>query len=166
MSDPTNLTPLELAIMKSLWRRGSAVVREVQADLLPERKLAYTTVMTVMDRLFKKGALRANEEIARPRLRTQFYRKPGKSPGGDRAHREFLWRFQNTVEPICGSEEGLSTRRVSAPKRSRFESDRRLAPIGLSAQLDISGHCCRVTVSNERLCMYPKRESGQKRNVY
>ena len=43
--------------MKSLWRRGSALVREVQADLLPERKLAYTTVMTVMDRLFKKGAL-------------------------------------------------------------------------------------------------------------
>ena len=44
--------------MKSLWRRRSGVVREVQADLLPERKLAYTTVMTVMDRLFKKGALR------------------------------------------------------------------------------------------------------------
>ena len=44
--------------MKSLWRRRWAVVREVQADLLPERKLAYTTVMTVMDRLFKKGALR------------------------------------------------------------------------------------------------------------
>ena len=44
--------------MKSLWRRRSGLVREVQADLLPERKLAYTTVMTVMDRLFKKGALR------------------------------------------------------------------------------------------------------------
>ena len=58
MSVPTNLTPLELAIMKSLWRRRSGLVREVQADLLPERKLAYTTVMTVMDRLFKKGALR------------------------------------------------------------------------------------------------------------
>ncbi len=62
MSDPTNLTPLELAIMKSLWRRGSAVVREVQADLLPERKLAYTTVMTVMDRLFKKGALKRTKK--------------------------------------------------------------------------------------------------------
>ena len=52
------LTPLELAIMKSLWRRRSARVKDVQPDLLPDRVLAYTTVMTVMDRLFKKGALR------------------------------------------------------------------------------------------------------------
>ena len=62
MSVATKLTPLELAIMRSLWRRRSAVVREVQADLLPERKLAYTTVMTVMDRLFKKGALRRSKK--------------------------------------------------------------------------------------------------------
>ncbi len=62
MSVPINLTPLELAIMKSLWRRRSAIVREVQTDLLPERKLAYTTVMTVMDRLFKKGALRRTKK--------------------------------------------------------------------------------------------------------
>ena len=48
------LTPLELAIMKSLWRRGEATVRQVQDDLVRERQLAYTTVMTVMDRLFKK----------------------------------------------------------------------------------------------------------------
>ncbi len=52
------LTPLELTIMNSLWKRGSATVREVQSDLLPDRRLAYTTVMTVMDRLFKKGTLR------------------------------------------------------------------------------------------------------------
>ena len=43
--------------MKSVWRRQRAVVRDVQADLLPHRQLAYTTVMTVMDRLFKKGVL-------------------------------------------------------------------------------------------------------------
>lgn len=49
------LTPLELAIMRSLWKRGQATVREVQGDLATERQLAYTTVMTVLDRLFKKG---------------------------------------------------------------------------------------------------------------
>ena len=48
------LTPLELAMMKSLWRQGEATVLQVQNDLVPERRLAYTTVMTVMDRLFKK----------------------------------------------------------------------------------------------------------------
>jgi BlaI family penicillinase repressor len=51
----TTLTPLELAIMKSLWKRGSARVKEVREDLYAERGLAYTTVMTIMDRLFKKG---------------------------------------------------------------------------------------------------------------
>jgi predicted transcriptional regulator len=54
----TTLTPLELAIMKSLWRRGSAPVKDVRPDLLPDRDLAYTTVMTVMARLFKKGIVR------------------------------------------------------------------------------------------------------------
>lgn len=52
------LTPLELRIMKSVWRRGTARVRDVQSDLLPGRKLAYTTVMTVLDRLFRKGIVR------------------------------------------------------------------------------------------------------------
>jgi len=58
----TTLTPLELAIMKSLWQRRSARVREVQGDLLPDRKLAYTTVMTVLDRLFRKGAVRRSKK--------------------------------------------------------------------------------------------------------
>ena len=56
------LTPLELDIMKSLWRRRSAQVKDVQPDLLPDRDLAYTTVMTVMDRLFKKGILRRTKK--------------------------------------------------------------------------------------------------------
>ena len=48
--------------MKSLWRRRSAQVKDVQPDLLPDRELAYTTVMTVMDRLFKKGILRRTKK--------------------------------------------------------------------------------------------------------
>ena len=58
----TTLTPVELAIMKSLWRRRAGCVREVQGDLLPDRKLAYTTVMTVLDRLFRKGVVRRSKE--------------------------------------------------------------------------------------------------------
>lgn len=58
----TTLTPLELAIMKSLWQRQDALVRDVQRDLLPTRPLAYTTVMTVLDRLFKKGLVRRRKK--------------------------------------------------------------------------------------------------------
>lgn len=41
--------------MKALWALEKATVHEVRACLLPERPLAYTTVMTVMGRLVRKG---------------------------------------------------------------------------------------------------------------
>jgi predicted transcriptional regulator len=50
------LGDLESAIMDRLWAwRRSAAVREVVDDLNQERPLAYTTVMTVMDILHRKG---------------------------------------------------------------------------------------------------------------
>ncbi|MFT4294937.1 MAG: BlaI/MecI/CopY family transcriptional regulator [Micropruina sp.] len=49
---------LEQAVMDVLWSSPTALsVRAVQAALAGERELAYTTVMTVMDRLAKKGQL-------------------------------------------------------------------------------------------------------------
>lgn len=51
----TRLGELERAVMDVLWDRpGPASVREV-ADALHPRELAYTTVMTVLDRLAGKG---------------------------------------------------------------------------------------------------------------
>lgn len=53
------LGELEQLIMSVLWRsRTPLLVRDVQEALkAQDRDLAYTTVMTVMDRLTKKGAL-------------------------------------------------------------------------------------------------------------
>ena len=51
------LGELETRVMRSMWRRSTATVRQVHADLLRERELAYTTVMTVMERLWRKGIL-------------------------------------------------------------------------------------------------------------
>ena len=51
------LTPLELDIMKVVWNRTPINVRSVQEAIRPARKLAYTTVMTIMDRLYHKGVL-------------------------------------------------------------------------------------------------------------
>lgn len=49
---------LEAAVMDVLWRREApATVREVLDELTASRALAYTTVMTVMDNLHRKGAL-------------------------------------------------------------------------------------------------------------
>jgi predicted transcriptional regulator len=51
------LTPLELDVMKAVWRRPPITVRDVQELVRPSRHLAYTTVMTIMDRLRHKGFL-------------------------------------------------------------------------------------------------------------
>jgi predicted transcriptional regulator len=50
---------LESTIMQWLWdRREPATVREVHTALRERREIAYTTVLTVMDNLYKKSWLR------------------------------------------------------------------------------------------------------------
>lgn len=52
------LGELEQVVMDRIWSRDQpAAVRDVLQDLLPGRPLAYTTVMTVMDNLRRKGVL-------------------------------------------------------------------------------------------------------------
>lgn len=41
--------------MRMLWALGEGTVHQVRARLLPDRPLAYTTVLTVMDQLARKG---------------------------------------------------------------------------------------------------------------
>ncbi len=52
---PAHLGPLERKVLEAVWARGTATVREVVRD----GKLcqAYPTIMTTMDRLFKKRIL-------------------------------------------------------------------------------------------------------------
>jgi|SRR5579872_989386 len=51
-------TDLELELLKVIWARGEATVREVFQDLAKQRKIAYTTVLTMMGVLEHKGHLR------------------------------------------------------------------------------------------------------------
>jgi predicted transcriptional regulator len=49
--------PLELLCLKVLWSLQEASVREVREIVARSRPLAYTTIMTVLDRLVRKGKL-------------------------------------------------------------------------------------------------------------
>lgn len=51
------LGPLEQRLLEALWERGHANVRELVDPGGPCHGLAYTTVMTTLDRLFKKNLL-------------------------------------------------------------------------------------------------------------
>ncbi len=50
-----DLAPLELDCMSRLWRLGEATVRQIRDALAATRPRAYTTIMTIMDRLASKG---------------------------------------------------------------------------------------------------------------
>ncbi|MHB8643467.1 MAG: BlaI/MecI/CopY family transcriptional regulator [Gaiellaceae bacterium] len=51
------LGALQAAVMEIIWRRESATVREVVDELNKKRDLAYTTVLTLVSRLWSRGLL-------------------------------------------------------------------------------------------------------------
>jgi BlaI family transcriptional regulator, penicillinase repressor len=52
------LTSQELEIMKLIWPKGQATIREVYDQLREQRTIAYTTVQTMMNILETKGHLK------------------------------------------------------------------------------------------------------------
>ena len=74
------LAPLELECMNTLWPLGEASVRDIQTSLAPTLPRAYTTIMTIMDRLTQKGIV-----VRRKAGRAYLYR-PSLSADQARAH--------------------------------------------------------------------------------
>ena len=72
-SSSPQLGPLEQRLLEALWARGSATVRELLED--GHQDLAYTTVMTTLDRLFKKNVLTREPERRAFRYTARFTRQ-------------------------------------------------------------------------------------------
>lgn len=96
-SDPL-LGPLEQEVLELVWQRGKASVRDIHMEF--GERLAYTTLMTTLDRLFKKGVL------ARHKDGRAFCYSPRATPEElargltRRALDGLLGRSQNGVEPL------------------------------------------------------------------
>lgn len=93
----STLTDQELEIMKVVWERERATVRDVYETLLEHRKIAYTTVMTMMKILEEKKYLKKTQED-----RAYVYRptKP-KNQVIRGMVREFIDRvFNGSAEPL------------------------------------------------------------------
>jgi BlaI family transcriptional regulator, penicillinase repressor len=93
----STLTEQELEIMKIVWAREQATVRDVYEELLKRRKIAYTTVMTMMKILEQKKYLKKSQED-----RAYLYRpaRPRQQVIGGMV-REFLNRvFNGAAEPL------------------------------------------------------------------
>lgn len=62
MPAPSDLSDLQLSILRVLWQQGEASAAEVQSALEKDRPLALTTVATVLSRLEKRGVVRHRSE--------------------------------------------------------------------------------------------------------
>ncbi|MCB9915747.1 MAG: BlaI/MecI/CopY family transcriptional regulator [Planctomycetes bacterium] len=62
MDPASQLTPLQLAVLRALWAHGEATVAEVREHLADQRELAQQTVATVLARLEKQGVVTHRNE--------------------------------------------------------------------------------------------------------
>ena len=93
----SSLTAQELEIMKLVWRLESATVRQVYEALLQKRRIAYTTVMTMMKILEQKGFLKKRQE---ERAYVYSPTRPQKEIVGGMV-RDFVNRvFNGSAEPL------------------------------------------------------------------
>ncbi|MEO8596172.1 MAG: BlaI/MecI/CopY family transcriptional regulator [Candidatus Solibacter sp.] len=133
-ADTQPLGPLEVRVMEIMWAHGEKNVRDVVDQL--DRPLAYTTVMTTLDRLYKKGLLarRKSERafIYSPTLtRTEWeHKRTGDFVAGFLAvaepSRELL--LSCLVEAVGRHDEALLDELERKIKTRRRELNRRQKP--------------------------------------
>ncbi|MDO8587444.1 MAG: BlaI/MecI/CopY family transcriptional regulator [Armatimonadota bacterium] len=64
MADKRDLPPSEFEVMRVIWEMGSATVRDVHDKLSKDRRLAYTSVSSLLGRLRDKGYVEVEERDA------------------------------------------------------------------------------------------------------
>jgi predicted transcriptional regulator len=84
----SQLGPLEQRLLEALWERGNATVRELIDGGCDD--LAYTTVMTTLDRLFKKNLLSREAEGRAFRYAPRLTRQEMHREVAGEAFRQFL----------------------------------------------------------------------------
>jgi BlaI family transcriptional regulator, penicillinase repressor len=98
-----DLSPLELDCMNALWPSGEATVRQIQKALRPTRPRAYTTIMTILDRLAHKGI------VQRRKLGRAWVYSPSVSAAQARTH-----AVSQVVEGFFGGSAGALASHLTA----------------------------------------------------
>ncbi len=101
------LSDFELEVMQILWRLGESSAPEIHQRIESKRKVAYSTVKTIIDRLETKGALERTSQKGRTiffkaSIEKSQYRKPLIK---DFINRVFLGKSKPLVAHILEEEE-------------------------------------------------------------
>jgi BlaI family penicillinase repressor len=119
-----SLGELQRAVMEIVWRRGEASVHDVLKELGPRKKLAYTTVLTVLQKLEKAGWL-AHRNVGKSYIYTP---TASREEAGAGSVRGFLKRvfegdavamFQHLIRESDLSDEELGELRTLIDKKRK-----------------------------------------------
>ena len=130
-----DLAPLELDCLNMLWPMGEATVREIRDALASRRPRAYTTIMTIMDRLARKGI------VERRKTGRAYIYKPNLTAEDARAH-----ALAQVIESFFGGSkelviahlgEGLSKAAAHVPTRASATES--VAPAAATAAAAAAG---------------------------
>lgn len=87
----------EMQLLEQMWRLGPASVREIQESLPEEKRPAYTTVQTMVNRLEAKNAVRRTRKIGNALI---FEAVLTREAAYRRVMRELLEMFGGSAEPV------------------------------------------------------------------
>jgi BlaI family transcriptional regulator, penicillinase repressor len=108
-----DLAPLELDCMNTLWPLGEATVREIRDRLAHRRARAYTTIMTIMDRLARKGI------VERRKTGRKYVYRPKLTAEDARAH-----AVEQVLENFFGGSKEHMIAQLHAGRSGRDDSER------------------------------------------
>lgn len=112
----TSLGELEKQVMDIVWECKSCSARDVLLKLEKNRKLAYTTVATVLQRLHDKGLLNRKEDksgyIYSPKVTRELYTK--------NVAKSFLKKFINSFGDTAVASFAESIDQLPKEKRKYF----------------------------------------------
>ncbi len=103
LSPRLSLPSLELDCMKTIWTLGQGTVKQVHRDLASRRPLAYTTVLTVLDRLHRKGVVR-RERMGKAHLyRPAYFEEDARKDALERLVRDFFGGSEHRLANYLGN---------------------------------------------------------------
>jgi predicted transcriptional regulator len=106
------LGPLERRVLESLWSRSSASsVRDLQPEFEP---IAYTTLMTTLDRLYRKGVLDRAKDGRAFRYRAKYSREGFTAEMARRAFARLLGQGRSWLRPVLSTLVDTVTERDAA----------------------------------------------------
>ena len=110
--DLTGLGWLEADVLRVVWDKGEVTVRDVYEDLRENRRIAYTTVMSVLRNLAAKGLLEQDKSAVC--VPSQGHRRAGRARYPRRARRQDHGRQPRAAHRLpaapVGAQGGLTCR--------------------------------------------------------